>query len=443
MDFFKLGAQPYGNDYISHELIEAYTSLIWTERHLAFDEFELKTFDVEGISEALPEGSLVSHAETREVMIVETHEITEVGDGSDAIQELTVRGRSAKSILAGRWVEAEYQKKRRMRAKYTADMAATILIYNAVANTSGKDVTRGDDDPDTEIEKNDYRWNTKDAIPGVVVTDSVPTGLPLRWWQLEQGELWPQLEKILLDADLGLRCIRPVSPSPGTIVTVRALPLSERGTVDRETVSDVGGLQFNVYSGIDRRATVKFSELQGHIDKPQYLRSIAEHKNALEMMSGSVELKDLYLPGDENKTGWARRVTGFDAGTPELPTEPKKPAELKKNATRQQRQNRADAMDKWIDDHAKWENKRDRIVKDFEDEQLPAARRALKALRRVDMFSGDISTLSPYVYKTHYDLGDTVMLYGRNGEDTPMIVAEYVRTDDANGDRGFPGLVAP
>lgn len=409
MDFVRLGPR-YTNDYKVDLLIEGYNSLIWTERLLEHGEFELKSFDVLGMMTLLPEDTLVSHIDTQEVMIVETHEIALVGDGEDAQPEITVRGRSASAILEHRWVESTYQKKRPLRRRYTAAAAGAVLIYNSVNNSSGFDVTRGDSDPDTGT-VNSYDWNTKDILPNVVVTISVANEGSTRLWHVEQGTLWPQLQTILADKDLGLRILRPKSPNPATVATVRTA-LAQRGEVVRTFTADVSQLRFDIFSGVDRSDSVQFSQLQGHLDKPQYLMSSKEHKTALEVMSDEVEIKDVYLPGEVRLTGWERKVMGFDAGSPEIPKGV--------SAT-----------------------KRARIVADFKEEQQAAALAALKASRRVDMFSGDVSTLSPFSYKTHYDLGDTVMLFGDYGKAAKMVVSEYVRTEDVNGDRGFPGLVAP
>ena len=441
MDFVRLGPA-HSTAYYPDVLIEGYNSLIWNERFMEHGEFELKSFDVDGMLALLPEDTLVSHLETQEVMIVESHEIATVGEGADAQPEITIKGRSATIILDHRWVESSYQKKRRMRRRYTATGAASVLLSNAVDNASGKDITRGDTDPDTKIEHNDYSWNTLDVIPNVAVTDSAPQDGPLRWWLLEEGPLYPQLQKILQREDLSVRCLRPVKPTPGIVVTVKSA-LADRGTIVRTSKTNVTQLRFDIYQGIDRSSSVQFSMLQGHLDAPHYLASNNDHKTGIELMSGEIAVGDVYRAGQEGLTGWERKIMGFDAGTPEIPDAPEKPEELKKSATRAQREARADAMDKWLDDMAKWRNKRSLIVADFREEQTEAARRELRNHRRTNVFSADISQLSPYKYKIHYDLGDTVMLFGDYGKKTKMVVGEYVRTEDENGERGFPGLVEP
>lgn len=444
MDFVKLGLNT-AHDYIPTDVIEGYNSLIWTERFQAPGDFELKSWDVDGMKAALPIDSFVSHLETQEVMMVETRSIAMVGEGADAQPEITIKGRSASVILEHRYVEGEYQKKRRMRRRYSATAAAGVLLFNAVANGSGKDVTRGDDDPETEGVVNNYDLTTKDQLPNVSISEAVATEGETRWWQLEQGMLYPQLMDILIDADLGLRTLRPVTPNQVKIFTVKTA-LAERGQVVRTLTNDVTAMRFDIYSGVDRSSganSVQFSDLQGHLASPQYLESSQLHKTAVEMMSGTINVKDVYRPGDGALTGWSRRTMTFDAGTPEIPPQPEKPEELRKNATKAEREARADAMDAWIDKNAKWKNKRANIIADFREEQTKKALRELKKARRVDMFSGDISELSPYVYGTHYNLGDTVLLIGDYGKQAQMIVAEYVRTEDANGERGIPGLVVP
>ena len=442
MDFVRLG-EAYSSTYLPDPIIEGYNSLIWTERFQEHGEFELKSFDL-SLAEKLPEDTLVSHLETREVMIVETHEIAMVGEGADAIPEITIRGRSVPSILEGRWVESTYQKKRRMRRKYSATSALAVLLVNAVDNTSGKDITRGDDESETP-EKNDYSWTTRDAIPNVAVTESVAAEGTSRWWPLEQGILYPQFQKILVDADLGIRGIRPVEPNPAVVLTVKS-NLAERGVVTRTASSNVTGLQFNVYAGVNRTTgdgAVKFSLMQGHLENPIWLKSSRDFKTALEVMSGVVEVKDQYRPGESGYSGFRRKVMGFDAGSPELPDEPAKPREPRSNATKAQREQYRKDLDAWQDKWARWDNKRDRIVLEFREEQISAAQRELKKARRVNMFSGDVSALAPYVYKTDYDLGDRVLLFDGAGKSQEMIVSEFVRSEDTNGERGFPGLVLP
>lgn len=445
MDFVRLGPA-YSTSYIPDALIEGYNSLIWTERFEEPGEFELKSFDVAGLLAALPENTLVSHLETREVMIVETHSIEMVGEGADAQPEITITGRSAYTILEHRWVESTYQTKRSLRRTYSATSALCVLLYNAVDNTSGRDVTRGDTLAST-VELNDYPWSTLDAIPNIAVTESVPAEGPLATWYVEEGILWPQFQKIMVDSDLGLRLIRPVdAATPGTVITVNSA-IASRGQVNRIFTADIRQLQFNIYAGVDRSAganAVQLSQLQGHLENPKYLFSNKDFKTGLEIMSGAVDVSDVYRDATEAAfSGWKRRIMGFDGGTPEIPAAPEQPQKPKRNATTAAKNAYEDAYDAWVDKYAIWLNKRATIITSFRAAQSKLALVELKLARRVNMFAGDMSDVAPYKYKVHYDLGDLVMLYGDYGQSVKMLVNEYVRTEDENGDRGFPGLVVP
>jgi len=441
MDFVRLGPA-YSTAYFPDTLIEGYNSLVWTERFEDHGEFELKSYKVPELMALLPVDTLVSHLDTREVMIVETVSIEWVGEGEDAKPEITIGGRSVSMILEHRWVESTYQYKRAMRQKYSATSALCVLLYNAVDNVSGKDVTRGDSAASTP-ELNDYAWPTQEAIPNVAITETVAAEGTVRNWYLEQGILYPQLQQMMLDSDLGIRAMRPVSPSPATVISVSST-LATRGNITRTNVADVTQLRFDVYKGLDRSATVQLSQLQGHVDKPTYLDSMKEQKTQVELITGGLEVGDVYIsPEERNFTGWKRRTMGFDGGSADIPTAPKRPATLKSNATKAQRTARAHAMDDWIDDYARWKNKRANIITDFRESQTAAALLELKKNRRVNMFSGEFSDLAPYQYGTHYFLGDTVQLFGDYGRSSKMVVSEYIRTEDTNGDRGYPGLVEP
>ena len=439
MDFVRLGLA-YSTSYIPDMIIEGYNSLVWHEKHVDGGQFELKSFDVQGLMQLLPEDTLVSHLETKEVMQVLNHTINVVGEGEDARPEITITGKSATDILAHRWVEGTYGKRRYMRHRYTATSAACVLIWQAVNNTTGKDVTRGDTVSGGEPE-NDYSWNTLDAIPNVVVTESVSSEGSVGGRILEQGMLLPQLQTLLSHQDLGIRCLRPVLPNTMTVISVDSA-LATRGIIRRTSVDNTPSLCFEVYDGIDRSETVKFSQLQGHIASPEYVISSENLKTHVEMKSGVAEIFDVYRPGDSGLAGWRRKTMEFDAGSPEIPAEPARPRRPKSNATRAQKNAYAQAYDSWYDRWQTWNDRRHTIITDFRNDSSAYALAKMKLENsRIRVISGDISDVSPYQYKVHYNLGDYVTLVGDYGITSKVMVKEYIRTEDANGDRGYPGLV--
>lgn len=423
MDVVRLG--PAGSTtYKPDILIEGYESMIWTERFQTPGDFTLKTPRVQEALNLLPEMTFISTLQSSEVMMVENHLIEEDENGH---RTLTVSGRSISAFLEHRHLEGGYGKRRKLAKKYSPTGALLVLIWNAIDNWSNKDVTR----------EGDFSWTTKDQIPGVVVSESVPVTGDLKNWWVEQGPLYPQLEKIMLKGDLGIRIIRPDS-GPFTKVAIETA-LANRGDITRTLTTTTNAIRFDIYEGLDRshnQATnpiVGFNYIQGHIDNDKYLFSNQAYKNACEVMTG-IGGKDVYRSGDSGLTGWSRRVMSFDGGEPEYKKD--KPTYPGKNASEQK-------QTKYEADLADWENEKAAIDAEFLEDVADDALRALKAQRRVKLFSGDISPLAPYTYNNHYKLGDYVTLYGAYDQTEKMLVSEYVRTEDAEGDRGYPGLILP
>lgn len=456
MDIVRLG--PLGDTtYVPDEMVEGYTSMIWTERFLPGGEFELRTPVIDETLDLLPEKSFISHLETDVVMRVETRNI---GVNAEGVPELLVKGRDVNTIFSQRHVESKYQKKRKMGGSYRPAGAAAVLIFNAIDNNTGEDVSRAGKDDEVWTP---YPWGTKDKIPGVSVSDSVPSGVgdTKRWW-LEEGPLAEQLLNILIKGDLGIRSIRPAYPPSGdtwTIVTVANNAPASYGEITRTDHVNVSQLLFDIYMGVDRSHTqsvndhVIFNVVHGDFDKQEYLFSVENLKTACEVMS-SIPIPDVYRnSADEAKTGWDRLVMSYDAGEPEYPDEPAKPEHPKEPKSTASEADKAqyqddmddyrDELDVWQPKHDNWVVKRDNINAEFTDDATDDAKNQLKRQRRTSLFTGDITPFAEYRYKTHYDLGDTVSLFGDYGQVQKMIVSEYVRTEDAEGDRGYPGLVLP
>lgn len=446
MDLVRLGLPPYDSSpkYVPDALIEGYSSAIWTERFFTPGEFEIKTADVDRMAALLPEDTLISHLDTEEVAMVENHTIE---DDEEGVPTLTITGRTLDLMLEHRFVEAKYKKKRSMRRTYSATGALAVLLWNAFDNPSGKDVTRGDPDADDNAE-NDYDWNTLDRVLNACITDSAADDGKVRDWFLEEGMLLPQVAKMLNFGDLGIRVLRPGKLATAQVVTVKS-NLADRGDILRTNTSGITQLRFDIYQGLDRSHTqsvnprVIFSVLQGDITEAQYARSKKDLKTIVEVMS-SVSIPDQARNTTErNYSGLQRRVHAMDAGEPDIPDAPEKPDDLRKNATKEEKEAHKDAIDAWLDKMATWKNRRTTKINKFKAAAIDDAQAELKKQRRLKMFSGNISPVAEYQYKTHYNLGDTVSLYGDYDQVQKMIVAEYVRTEDENGDRGYPGLVLP
>lgn len=462
MDIVRLGEYNNVNpDYLPDQIVEGFTSKIWTERYLDPGQFEFKTPFVDELMEILPEQTFISHRHTKEVMQVETHSISTDDFG---VEELTISGRSVDAIFQSRFVEGSYGKRRQMARQYAPGGAAIVMMWNSVNNDrtpDPKDVTRWRKDDD-DLPEHDYDhdgppwdWNTKDKLPNVEISDSATstTGTMRRWW-LKEGMLYDQLVRVLRQGHLGVRTIRPPSAvtadegAPDGFVGercwVKSTPLDEFGDIVRVTKDNYTELRFDIYRGIDRSTgqsenpTVIFNLRRDHFDKAEHLYSRAEWKTHMEVMSGLNRRWDIYRSGQSGFTGWQRRTMAMDAGEPEIPEEPREPK--RKNYESDAAYNTA--HNNWENKHDRWLTRRNRNIDEFEEDYKEDGLKELNDFKRVFLFSGETSDEANdrFVYKTDYNLGDKVTLRGRNGITETARVTEFVLTEDATGQRGYPGL---
>lgn len=87
------------DNYQPYELVERYSSLIWTERYSTNGDFQLVTTDVERMLNLLPLESCVTLRESTVPMLVEAHKIEKSLTGAPV---LTTTGRSFETVLERR-----------------------------------------------------------------------------------------------------------------------------------------------------------------------------------------------------------------------------------------------------------------------------------------------------------------------------------------------------
>lgn len=381
--------------YLPTGLVEGYTSMIWTERFAESGDFELKTPKVLATQALLPEKSLVSLRDTKEVMMVETHtiEVNEAG-----VPELTITGRSIDTFLENRaliptvngdpWV---------VYRQYKPSEMVSLLLWNHLVNTTGEDPTRAA----TVID-------ALTGIPQVVITNSATLTESSKTWLLEQGVAYDILLDFLKISSLGIRAIRPVNSS-GYVMTFDTTRTTNRGIITKTLTNNIAQLCFDVYNGTDRTQNqgvvtpIIFHYDSGHIDDPEYLFSskALKHMAVVTSSAGNFYIwPDVTPPPDQNISGWNRRSLYIDGGS-------------QGNMT----------------------------YSDFVAALTQKARIELQKYNRAVLFDGAISSVAPYKYGQDYFLGDKVTLLASYGFTASMIVSEYVRTEDAEGDRGYPGLI--
>jgi hypothetical protein len=386
MDVLRLNS----STFLPDTLIEGYSSMIWTERNVEAGEFQLKSNLIAQTQLTLPERSMITLRDTKEVMIVESHSI----DHSDDGPELTVTGRTFETFLENRGLmPTVYGEGWPVYKEYTPSDMLSLLLWIHLVNSSGEDPTR----PDTLMD-------LYTAIPNLVVTNSASRPETASNWTLEASIAYQRVRDFLTLAKLGIRNIRPTDTS-GSVVSFDTSRTISRGEITKTVMDSITQLRVDVYDGADRTRNqtalgpVIFHYDSGHIDSPSYLFSSKDLKNMVQLYTSYGNLDIWPEGGDPMVSGLDRRVLLVDGGS-----------------------------------------QGDQDINDFMALATQKAFIELSRRGRTVLFDGAISHVSPYVYNRDYFLGDQVTLLAEYGFEQSMIVSEYVRTEDSDGDHGYPGL---
>lgn len=373
------------DDFSVQELVEGYSTLIWTERFQPCGDFELHTQDIDYTRDLLPERSLCTLLDTDEVMMVDSHDIQENADGVD---ELVIKGRTIDAFLENRvWKNAPYGKKVKMQHKYTIKEACAALVWNSIANGTGDDVLRAG-----------ATYPAGNEIPHVVVTVSMPAGTDdgsVKARKIENGIVYDQLMTFMASGKLGIRIIRPNNTSG------RKVDIGSGGAFSTTAISDITNCRFDIYKGRDLTDSVVFSWKAGHLDNPKYLFSSERLKTGCYVVG---DPRDHYYTDPDvlsgTNSGWNRRDTFVDGGSKE---------------------SGEDADD---------------FEESLEDIGLRAVRKEGSRIHTVD---AQISPFINFKYNVDYRLGDRVKVQGRYGS-ANQYVTEFIRTQDDDGEVGYPTL---
>lgn len=231
--------------------------------------------------------------------------------------------------------------------------------------------------------------DVNDIFPGgqvqfIVPDDYLEAGRPNRQFTVTRGNL--------LATVLGLLQTEAY-PDPDTIPAspavvphgIRAMRPSQLGTA-------VG---IEIYKGTDRSDDIRFEATRDMLDDGSYLFTDEAAAGEAYVLGSTAALK---LHKGVEKSGLDRRVILVDASSSGITDSDT----LKTEGTR-----------------------------------------ALSNAKEIARFDGSINQdLSPYKYNVDYDLGDIVMTVGDYGLVTPARVTEYIRSEDATGNKAFPTLVS-
>lgn len=392
MEVIRLNPSTFYGDAV----VEGYSSMVWTERYLPSGDFEMRSPMTSNMRSLIPEDSLISLIDTDEVMIVDTHTIETDEAGND---ELVATGRSYETVLEQRILRSMggHGNPWQMPSAMPPYAAAAQVIWNAVCNTHSVDMTIA----------TDYGVNALERIPNVAVSFSTQNTYGLdsfqTWW-LEAGEVYPIVLDFLGRINWGIRCRRPKNNYDAVTYTQMIDILVNRAiTIPAERPDS---LWIDVYDGVDRsmgqdvRPKISFDYESGDLEGIRYLFSNKNLKN-IAHVSSPIGNVDVYADDAVSPylAGMARRLMYLDGGSPgNIPLEEFVSAMVQKGEVELAKQN------------------------------------------RIALMEASIAATSMYKYNLDYRLGDWVTLTGDYDFKQKMLVNEYVRTEDSNGDHGYPML---
>jgi len=227
----------------SGQYINGAESIMWVERYLEAGEFEIRAALSSGLRDFLPLGTLISHIDTMEVMIVENHQVVEDEENDPSI---VITGRSFDTYLENRIVGMNL-----------ARAGSTISEYILAADYSSKQIVKM---------INDHIVNppaaANDALTNVIAQTDLATiaGGVQDARTINRGNVSERARELLHVDDLGIRTIRRNTFGIGT------------GT-STQTIIDV-------YGGVDRTKTVMFSWKSGDFSRIEYLFTQKQQKNS-------------------------------------------------------------------------------------------------------------------------------------------------------------------
>ena len=174
--------------------ITGYTSAMWVERYRDAGEFRIFAPLSSGLSDFLPPGSLISHVDTLDVMIVEDQQVR-AERGEDPTIEIT--GRSFPTWLDNRiaglsgpvdWGLVNYRGDYVLAAGYIAAQVRTMILSHMQPASV---------------------WDTTDQLANLSIVNLAPNSGTSSARSVSYGGVYTRAVELLALEDFGLRMARP------------------------------------------------------------------------------------------------------------------------------------------------------------------------------------------------------------------------------------------
>lgn len=231
MQIFKLNAS-----YLPSTTIQNFDTLAWTERYQTSGDFKLEVENELAVLYDLPLGTLISHTDTTEVMIVENHEIDR--DSTKGLK-ITVSGRNFETFAENRVTTGSGL------AMETAGVANVETTASLPSSTIARNLLRTGLQPGTAT--------ADDAITNLTVYTVMRVLDTAMTYVVKRGDIYARVLEFLKICDAGLKTIRP----NGAQTT----------------------LDLVVHDGIDRSQSLIFYAQNEDLDDAKYFWSAKGEKN--------------------------------------------------------------------------------------------------------------------------------------------------------------------
>jgi Siphovirus ReqiPepy6 Gp37-like protein len=250
VDLFKFvpGADP--TVLIEGAAINGTTSVMWTERYRDPGEFEIVAPVSSNLHKFLPVGTIISHTNTLDAMIVENHNIKDDEEKDPIIQ---ITGRSLDAILEDRIVGSNLVQASNLISEYI--LSAT--------NSWAQAVTMINDHIQTPTDSND-------RLPNFYADTSMTGSGTSEARSMDKVTVHAAIMSLLAVDNLGIRVLR-------------RNPFGKEGANDRTL--------FRIHNGVDRTANVIFSKKAGDLESSEYLWTNRKYVNSVIVAGRYVNVK--------------------------------------------------------------------------------------------------------------------------------------------------------
>lgn len=369
----------------SGKIINGFTSKMWIERYNSAGEFKLVGPISAGVREALPIGSFVSHVDSKDIMIVENHEIN---DSAGKESMVTISGRGFETFFENKITGSDYTVTGDPFPIYSLDQNYTWIQASLLLK----------------------RWTSDPYIDPIyvmlglpVLTDNVPyvsvsyetpsgfTGDQIVRNYPSFNTVYKDIMDLLAIDGFGIKVLRPSILNPTSIAS--------------------GNLGIIIHRGVDRSNKIVFSYDSNEITTADYLWSNKNFKNSILVRTTWADTIVSNEPDALAYRGINRRMEYIEA--------------------------------KWIDQSLTHDQyiagtmpTTIRNIVNVYGKQVLASQNNT-VLAKVEVAKGNATT---GIYRVDFDVGDIIMVSGDYNESSNMRISEYVETEDSTGASGYPTL---